>query len=124
MRRHIQRRHASRNNPPRPDPSIQPVRPLRILGVEARKLYATARAVDEFELAYVHADVRDSRASTRGEEQDISGPQRINDRRDLATCARLIPTHARQANAVPAVRVLNQSGAIETVVGGAAPDVR
>src|SRR5205823_11768333 len=36
---------------------------------------------------------------------------------------RLIAAHARQPNAVLAVGVLNQPRAIESVVGGAAPDV-
>src|SRR5205823_8766617 len=36
---------------------------------------------------------------------------------------RLIAAHARQPNAVLAVGVLNQPRAIESVVGGAAPDI-
>src|SRR4029077_9557366 len=105
-------------------PPIEPVRPLGILRIEARQLYATARAVNEFELAHVHADVRDARAGARREEQDVTRAQGVDYGRDLGARLRLVAAHTGQPNAVPAIGILDQAGAIEPVVLRAAPDVR
>src|SRR5207253_5640123 len=57
------------------------------------------------------------------QEEDVARAECIDHRRDLGARVRLIAAHARQPNAVLAVGVLNQPRAIESVVGGAAPDV-
>src|SRR5207244_2361719 len=116
--------YASWDEPPRPHPSIEPVRALRILRVQTRELHAAGRAVDELELAHVHADVGHAGPGPRGEQQDVSRAEGVDERGDLASGTRLIATHAGQANAVLPVRVLNQPRAIEPVVGRTTPDVR
>src|SRR5216110_3956910 len=79
--------------------------------------------MDEFELPDIHPDVRDAGSGTRGEQQHVAGTERVHDRGDLGTGTGLIAAHARQANAVLTVGVLNQSRAIEPVVRRPAPDV-
>src|SRR5256885_13206873 len=76
------------------------------------------------ELAHVHADVGHAGPGPRGEQQDVSRAEGVDERGDLASGTRLIATHAGQANAVLPVRVLNQPRAIEPVVGRTTPDVR
>src|SRR2546425_674842 len=110
--------------PPRPHPAIQPIRALRILRIQARQLHAPVRAVDELELAHVHPNVGHARPGTGRQKQDVTGAECVDHRRDLGARVRLIAAHARQANAVLAVGVLNQPRAVESVVGRAAPDVR
>src|SRR5437764_13404144 len=80
--------------------------------------------MDEFELPDIHPDVRDAGSGTRGEQQHVAGTERVHERGDLGTGAGLIAAHARQADTVLTVGVLNQSRAIEPVVRRAAPDVR
>src|SRR2546427_2133213 len=116
--------NASWYHPSRPDPSLQPVRALRILWIKARQLHAPVRAVDELELTHVHPHVGHARSGTGGEQEDISRAEGVDEGRDLGSRARLIAAHARQPNAVLAVCVLNQSRAVESVVGRPAPDVR
>src|SRR5438552_1792309 len=116
--------HPSRDYPPRPHPPIQPIRPLRILLIEARQLHAAVRAVDELEIPDVHPDVRHAGSGTRREQQHVPGAERIHDRGDFGAGAGLIPAHPRQPDAVLPVGVLNQSRAIEPVVRRPAPDVR
>src|SRR6266704_2666041 len=114
--------NGSRDDSPRPHPAVQPVRALRILRVQTRELHAAGRAVDELELAHVHADVGHAGPGPRGEQQDVSRAEGVDERGDLASGARLIATHARQPNAVLPVGVLNQPRAIEPVVGRTTPD--
>src|SRR4029077_6159406 len=116
--------HSSRYYSPRPDPPVQPVRPLRVLRIQTRQLHTPARAVDELELSDVHPHVRHARARTRGEEQHVTGTERIHHGSDLGAGAGLIAAHARQADAVLTVGILNQARAIEPVVRPPAPDVR
>src|ERR1043166_4346869 len=113
----------SRYYSPRPHPPIQPVPPLRVLGIEARQLHAAVRAVDELELPDVHPHVRHAASGTRREQQHVPGTESVHDRGHFGARAGLIPAHPRQPDAVLPVGVLNQSRAIEPVVRRPAPDV-
>src|SRR5439155_242163 len=66
---HASAGNVSRYHPPRPHPAIQPIRPLRILRIQARQLHAPVRAVDELELAHVHPNVGHARPGTGRQKQ-------------------------------------------------------
>src|SRR5690348_4082330 len=84
------RRHALLNNPSRPHPPRHPPGALRVTGLEARQLDAGTRAMNERLIADVHPDVRHATTRLRGEQQNVPGPQRLDDRGDLRSGARLI----------------------------------
>src|SRR2546425_8182267 len=113
----------SLDDPSRPHPPRHPPGALGVLRLEPRQLDAGVRAVNERLLADIHPHVRDAAARLGREQEDVSGSQSFDDWRDFGSGARLVSTHARQADAVLAVGPLHQSGAIESIVGGTAPDV-
>src|SRR5207249_2569582 len=55
--------------------------------------------------------------------QDVARPQRLHHRRDFRAGTRLVAAHARQADPVLAVRILDKPRAVEAVVGGSSPNV-
>ena len=79
--------------------------------------------MDELELTHIHPHVGDARPGAGGEQEDVSRTEGVDQGRDLGPRARLVAAHARQPNAMLTVRVLNQSRAVEPVVGRPAPDV-
>src|SRR6266849_2031719 len=86
--------NGSRDYPPRSHPAVQPVCALRILRVQTRELHSAGRAVDELELAHVHADVGHAGGGPRGEQQDVSRAEGVDRGCQLAPGTRLIATHA------------------------------
>src|SRR4029077_4553449 len=90
---------------------------------EPPRLDAGVRALNERLLADIHPHVRDATTWLGRKQENVSGLQSFDERRDFGSGARLVSTHARQANAVLAVGPLHHSGAIESVRGGTAPDI-
>src|SRR3989449_10208703 len=113
----------SLDDPSRPHPPRHPPRALGVLRLEPRQLDAGVRAVNERLLADIHPHVRDATSWLGREQENVSGLQSFDERRDFGSGARLVSAHARQANAVLAVGPLHQSGAIESIRGGTAPDI-
>src|SRR6267378_3192401 len=119
-RRHEESLHDS----PRADPARYPPGALRVLRLQARQLHARIRAVDECLFTDVHPHVGDAPTGLGREQQDITGPQRVEHGSHFAAGARLIATHPREADAVLAVGPLDEARAIKPVFRGPAPDVR
>src|SRR6267378_2211154 len=72
-RRHEESLHDS----PRADPARYPPGALRVLRLQARQLHARIRAVDECLFTDVHPHVGDAPTGLGREQQDITGPQRV-----------------------------------------------
>src|SRR2546427_12649627 len=116
-------RPLSFNHPPRSNPPRHPPRTFGILRFEARQLHTGVRAVNERLFADIHPHMRDAATGLGREQQDVSGPQRIERGSHFAPGARLITTHAREADTGLAIGPLHEARAIKAVLRGPAPHV-